>query len=131
MSESSGAKIPCVLCHDHFERLVVGDVCATCPSRLENADVVKAASKVYGSDKDQASRAVVTELQSIRRAQAEFHKLLDKTQAAIFGNGKPGLEKRLTIIETKLATSRGNLGTMIAVVGVIISCVLSIVGLMK
>lgn len=60
------------LCHDHFPRLCKGDVCSTCPSKLENEAVVIAMSAALEQTEDSRQTAIITELHSIRRAQSDL-----------------------------------------------------------
>lgn len=97
---SERRKIKVDLCHDHFERLVDGNTCATCPSRHKNESVVRAMSAVLEADGDKVLSAVVNELKTIRAALAENQKLVRTLTDKMQGNGKPGIETRLALLES-------------------------------
>lgn len=62
------------LCHDHFQRLCGGDVCSTCPSKLENEKVVRAMSAALGQSEETRQAAIISELHSIRQSQSDLSK---------------------------------------------------------
>ena len=124
-------KIRSDLCPDHFERLIEGNPCHTCPSQIENREAVIAISNALGSDVDRANQAIVTELRSIRTAQADMSGRITSMEHLIRGNGSPGLATRVRVIE-ELRTNEGkNTSMWIAVVGTIVAIVMSLVGLIK
>lgn len=136
-------KIRAELCRDHFERLVHQDVCATCPSRLENEAVVVAMSKVIAADSEQAvDRAIVTELRSIRRTINEndkrcderFEKIderLNSVDKRLTGNGAQGIDHRLTVLETRQDESGKNKTATVAMIGMIVSTIIGLIALFK
>ena len=124
-------KIRVDLCPDHFERLIEGNPCATCPSRAENKDAVVAIATALGSDIDRANQAIVTELRSMRTAQADTCKRLESLEHVIRGNGEPGLATRVRVIEELRESQGKNTGTWMAIVSAVIALVLGIVGLIR
>ena len=125
-------KIRVDLCPDHFERLVSGDVCKTCPSRLENEAVVKAMSSALEStDGAAGNRAIATELSSIRRVLSELTNECRSLKKLVVGNGeKTGVINRLTVLETKIEEGNKSRGTLIAIVVAAVSTVISLFGVL-
>ena len=157
-SMSGEEKIRVDLCKDHFRRLLDDDVCASCPSRHENEDVCKAMSSVLASEGSEGMRAVVTELQSIRRAQSVMNRRIDERSSAleselrdelakveerinarlekmensISGNGEnTGLQTRLTVLETQYRTANSAFVTWMPVIAAIVASLLSVFGLIQ
>lgn len=125
MSESIHAE----LCHDHFERIVKGDTCHTCPSRIENEAAVRSLAAMRGKSSDDKMLALVNEIYSIRRTQKEALTRLQRLYDRIEGNGRPGHDHRLTVIETRMMAAEKNKASFIAVITAIASGVLSILGI--
>ncbi len=124
--DKENMKLKAFLCHDHFERLCEGDVCATCPSRVENKDAVIALSKVYDDNPEQFNAAVISELKSIRRVQQNSNTRLEKIEESVNGNGKPGLVARMLIIETSLNQSGKSVERLLVIIGLIVTFLLGI-----
>lgn len=131
-------KIRADLCHDHFERLIEDNPCATCPSQAENREAVIAISNALGSDTNRANQAIVTELRSIRTAQAAqaeldrgMSKRIESLEHLIRGNGEPGLATRVRVIEELRESQSKNTGTWIAIIGTILALVMSVVGMIR
>lgn len=122
-------KIRIDLCHDHFQRLIHGNVCEHCPSKIENEILCRNMAAEMKAESDAGSRAVVMELASIRRSQAELSNVLDRLETRVHGNGTDGILHRLLIVETKLNQSAKALSVNIAIAGVLISTILSALGL--
>ena len=130
-------KIKAELCGDHFERLVASDVCATCPSRFENEQVVVAMSKVLeAEDTEAVDRAVVTELRSIRRLITDLEGRIDDRLSSletrvIGSNGESGIATRLTVLETQQDTNSKNTTANVALIGTVVATVLGIISLLN
>lgn len=129
-------KIRVDLCHDHFARIAREDVCATCPSRLENEAAVKALGALNDRTDDDKLRAILSEIASLRRAQSlgfekldDIEKSIDKINTRIYGNGGSGINERLTIIETQIDVTSKNKGPMIAIATAALSAVIAIIGI--
>lgn len=122
-------KINVDLCEDHFERLVDGSVCATCPSNVENEAAVRALASINSRSDDDKLRAIISELHSIRRVQKGGIDKLTKLEHKVIGNGRPGLSERITIIETRLAVAEKSKGVWIAIGTAVLSALLGIIGL--
>jgi len=127
----SEKKIRADLCLDHFEILLVDDVCLTCPSKFENKEIVRAMSRVLAASTDEAANtAFVTELRSIRRAISGLSEHCEKLDRIITGNGSGrGIDNRITAIESRLETSSKSIGNQIAIIGVIVSLIIAIASL--
>ena len=118
------------LCSDHFERVFRGDVCDTCPSRAENKAAVMAIASRSREEPDRVSAMVLTELQSIRRAQQQGVQALEDMRAAVYGaDGQPGLVAKIAILEARGRQSAASTGTWITVVALVVSSLIALVGL--
>jgi|DEB0MinimDraft_3_1074331.scaffolds.fasta_scaffold197227_1 hypothetical protein len=117
------------LCHDHFERLVKGETCHTCPSRVENEAAVRALSAMKGKSHDDKMLAVVNEIHSIRRTQKDALVRLQRICDRVDGNGRPGHDHRLTVIETRMQAAEKNKASFIAIVTAMASAVLTIISM--
>ena len=69
------------ICQDHFLRLAKNDVCTSCPSRAENESVIRAIAATLEQDRDGAMKLLITEIQSIRRAQNELAKIYNEFES--------------------------------------------------
>lgn len=122
-------KLRVTLCNDHFERIVKGTTCSTCPSRLENEAAVRTLAALNERTDEEKLSAIIHELHSIRRAQQSEMQKLDRLDAKVSGNGRPGLHERLTIIETRLMVAEKGRGVWIAVVTAFLSSVLAVISI--
>ena len=123
-------KIKVDLCGNHFQRLVEDDTCVSCPSRIENEGAVRALAALHESSEDDKLRAIISELQSIRKTQSAFMKKLQSLDHKVTGNGRPGLADRLLIMETKLNTNEKGRGVVIAIITSGISTLVAVAGLL-
>lgn len=131
----SGEELKVRLCGDHFARLVNGNACNTCPSKLENEAAVKALAALNGRSDDDKLTAIANELLSIRRAQQEMYlkvetvgTRVEKIDGKLNGNGAPGIAQRLLVMETKAEQSTKNVGTYVAIATAITSAMISVFG---
>ena len=62
-----------------------------------------------------AQAAILQELKTIRKAQDHIYTRLSQIDGRIVGNGKPGLQDRIVIMETKHAEREKSKGTLIAI----------------
>lgn len=108
-------KIQTELCNDHFERLCTSSVCVTCPSKIENEAAVRALAALHDKSESDKLTAIVVELRSLRRSNGHIFKELEKIDHKVNGNGKDGLDQRMTVLETKIAISSQNKAHYVAV----------------
>ena len=104
-------KVKVYLCNDHFERLCDDNVCSTCPSKVENKDAVMLLATLTDSEKEKIDVAVVTELKRINTAIQQTHRLAERTNEDIRGdgNGKKGISTRLTLLEHDVTGMRDDM----------------------
>ena len=139
------------LCKDHFRRLLEGTVCETCPSKLENEDMVKSLAEKYkGSEKSVG--ALIMEVQSIRRTCETLSKTCEKlmnqcqqngeaiesVEHTVNGNGSPGLKQDMAIVKTEIDHIKGGEGknaqrisNVIALIGVVTAVIIGMIALIK
>jgi len=110
LSDRDDDKILVPICKDHFQRIAAGDVCPVCPSRAENEAVVAAMAKVWEDDREGAIRAMLTEIQSIRRSQSKQSKVIEKMSAisaiVIGPDGQNGLRSQVKEMRSELTGIR-------------------------
>lgn len=97
-------KIKCSLCNDHFERLVRGNVCESCPSIPEHEAVIRFMSEQLNqaaTDDTGMIRAIWTEVRSIRTLCTDFHTRIEECEHTIHGNGNPGLKTQMAVLESQ------------------------------
>lgn len=114
-------KILIPICRDHFRKLAKGESCITCPSKLENEELVNAMAELYKSDSDGTIKAIFIEIQSIRRFTKEHQKetlehkkMLDEIENqlltnkhALFGvSGTNGINGDVKILKANMATQQ-------------------------
>lgn len=121
-------KIKVMLCRNHFERLVSGDVCDKCPSRLENKEAIMAFAKQY-QNAPELDAAIMIDMRSIRSEQHELATNVESISHAINGNSGKGIKERLVVLETRFGVSSSSLATGLIVVGLIFSILLGAAGL--
>ena len=80
------------ICRDHFKRLVKNDVCSSCPSRIENEQIVEKLSELYRDDEQGTLKAIFIEIQSLRRLTStqqekieQIEKLANEINIVLFG----------------------------------------------
>ena len=120
-------KLKVDLCHDHFQRVVEKRVCHTCPSAIENEAAVMALAKLNDAHDDDKLRAIISETQSIRRAQSQLFKQIEKIDHTLHGNGKAGMQDRLTIMETRLDVTEKNKTHYVAIGTAIIAAIIALI----
>ena len=97
-------KIKCHLCHDHFDRLVQGNVCESCPSIPEHEAVIRFMNDQLtetAADDHGMIRAIWTEVRSIRTLCTNFDSRLQECEHTIHGNGAPGLKTKMAVLESQ------------------------------
>ncbi len=129
-------KIKVRLCKDHFQRVLDGSVCNTCPSKAENEAVVLALSKMESGGEDQVRETVIRELSSMRRALTKVGTDVEGLAHALHGSPEhagimtkiavnqkalSSLDKRTSTLETRMwaAVIAGLLGAGSALWGFI------------
>ena len=104
------------ICRDHFKRLVKNDVCSSCPSRIENEQIVEKLSELYRDDEQGTLKAIFIEIQSLRRLTStqqekieQIEKLANEINIVLFGinrtngiNGEVKSVKQKPLIEIKV-----------------------------
>jgi len=90
MKDTEKMLIP--ICRDHFKRLVKNDVCSSCPSRIENEQIVEKLSELYRDDEQGTLKAIFIEIQSLRRLTStqqekieQIEKLANEINIVLFG----------------------------------------------
>lgn len=116
-------RIKVELCEDHFERVLVGDVCISCPSRAENEAIIRAVAAAARENPRAGMEAIFLELSSIRKNQYEIGERLSKIDETIKGNGKPGILNRITAIETKISTLQWVVGVSIGGMALVLTII--------
>ena len=123
-------KLKVEICSDHFQRLVDGKTCATCPSRIENEDKCRALAALLEKDSETQLGTVVTEISAIRHSQKQLSEKIQKIDGKVNGNGTQGLAARLLVLETRLDVAQKNTGTYVAIATAAVGALLSIIGIL-
>ena len=133
------------ICRDHFTRLMNGTVCGTCPSRLENEDMVLDLSEKYKDDIDSGYRALIAEVASIRRSMegiiptiVEMNARL-KDQAGditkldhiINGNGQRGLREDVASLRARSNMRSGYVQLVVSVASALMALIFGIMAFSK
>ena len=130
-------KLKVYLCRDHFARLVDGNTCETCPSKIENKFAVEALAKARETEESGIEKALVSEIHSIRRVLESYDKrfgTLERGQkhidTAIRGaDGNNGLNSRVSVIESRLRGSSRNVAVILGVINLVAVTLLGIAGM--
>lgn len=121
--------IPTSLCDDHFQRLISKDVCATCPSQVENEAVVKKLAELQKESTESVVEALMIDFHSVRSELESCVKTLAKLEHKVEGNGSKGIDKRLLVLETKIEDANDSRKNTITLISVICAMLFSIIGI--
>ena len=126
-------KVKITICKDHFSRLADGNVCQTCPSNPHNESVVMLLAQLEtdkeGKGESDFRRMVLSELKSIRAENDTQGERIQKLASHLEGNGKEGLIPRVIKMETVLNRADNSNQFLIMVVGLIVSTLVGLGGL--
>lgn len=126
MIESNKLLVP--LCKDHFERLCNGNVCSTCPNKVENEKLVIAIAKVM-EDEKKVPEIAIKELALTRAEINEIKKKLIFIEKSLLGNGQPGLKDRVLALEKEKEAHEKSSNKMLQMAGVIAAILLGLLGI--
>lgn len=119
------------LCDDCPTQIVRGTTCDSCPSRPLSERFKKAMSDIHDQDADATTRAIISELASIRELAHQHTKVLVALDEHVRGNGKPGMSERLVVIETQLSTSTKTVAAFAAISTAIVSALIAAFALLR
>jgi hypothetical protein len=133
-----GAKIKCELCPDHFERVVAGDQCNSCPSLVENEAVVRYMANQHPEEDTPLTRATLAELRSIRTLMSQFDERVVRMEHDLHGNGKEGLITRFAVQEnivaahaTSISENKAGPRNLLSAIAAAIALIASVTALVK
>lgn len=125
MSPRNTENLQVELCYDHFENVRCGRVCATCPSKPDNEEVVKQLSHLKKNEtKDEVQHIVRVEIERINTVMEKVSKSIEAINTSV-----RDLQYRVVVLETTAKNSSNSKQTLIVVVGLVTSIVIGIVSL--